>query len=148
MLVHIGLAIDGCCCCRMATSSSNNERPCDTFFQDTVIVHLQAHLSRYLTFNFLIEPVYNRQRQLLQCKKLLAELLTDVDDYAACFKRFSSGIVLGICYGMSLQEAEDQFPSVLRNNESMGSDVRNCLHIVVFILTCCLTTAGFWCSTC
>lgn len=54
---------------------------------------------------------------------MLFELLTNSEDYVFALKRYSSGIILGICYGLSLDEAEAQLPNVLQNNDSMGSDV-------------------------
>jgi hypothetical protein len=38
-------------------------------------------------------------------------------------KGYSSGVILGVCYGMDFEESSKQLCSVLKNNESMGKEV-------------------------
>jgi ornithine carbamoyltransferase len=72
----------------------------------------------------LPEPEVNRQRQNQQCDQLILELSESDADYVHCLKRFSSGIALGITFGMDIHEAAAELPRVLANNDSLGSDVR------------------------
>ncbi|KAK7459590.1 hypothetical protein VKT23_009570 [Stygiomarasmius scandens] len=70
------------------------------------------------------QPRFNRKRQFQQSKKLLFELLQSDINYMMALKRYSSGIILGVCYGMNLDESSREFHNVLENNESMGSDLK------------------------
>ncbi|KAF8513249.1 cytochrome P450 [Hysterangium stoloniferum] len=65
----------------------------------------------------------NRQRQTQQCDQLIMELSENSADYLHCLKRFSSGIALGITFGMNIHEAAEELPRVLTNNDSFGSDL-------------------------
>ncbi|EED82225.1 predicted protein [Postia placenta Mad-698-R] len=69
-------------------------------------------------------------RQEQQARGLLNDLLLDPKNYAIALKRFSSGIIMGICYGKRVDEHDEDLKEILESNRTLNQDALPGAHLV------------------
>ena len=60
--------------------------------------------------------------------KLLVDFLEDPGPWNSHLKSYSSGVVLGIGFGMTVSLAHDRMPQMLHNTQTLGEDVGEVRH--------------------
>lgn len=74
---------------------------------------------------FLLGVKSNRERQRRQALKLLLDFQDRPGQWNDHLKGYSSGIALGIGFGMSVAQAHRRMPDMLGNTRTLGEDVGN-----------------------